>query len=128
MWQETVLKQFLHIQKIIHENQPERIIVFGRYCLVNQAPFAYLNERYNNVGLLWVDTTHPDIITPADFDHAHAMVLGNLLGDGDPVLSREVKKPFKSSNVLIVGINEVLPYEQNTINRLNLHTVPVQKI
>lgn len=127
LWQETVLKQFLRIQKTIHEHQPERIIVFGGDCLVNQAPFAYLNERYDNVGLLWIDT-HPDITTPADFDHAHAMVLGNLLGDGDPVLSKEVKKPFKSNNVLIVGVNEVLPHEQNTINRLNLHTVPVQKI
>ncbi len=38
--------------------------MFGGDCLVDQASFAYLNERYKgNIGILWIDA-HSDISTP----------------------------------------------------------------
>ena len=56
------------------------MVILGGDCLVDLAPFAYLNERYaGDLAVLWVDA-HPDVLTPADFANAHAMVLGNLLG------------------------------------------------
>jgi len=87
----VLLQQLRAASKIIEAHQPKRIIVFGGDCLVSQAPFAYLNERYEgNLGVLWLDA-HPDISTPEMFSHEHAMVLGNLLGHGDPVFSAELK-------------------------------------
>lgn len=80
----VLLEQLGHAQMLIEKHQPDRMVVLGGDCLVDLAPFAYLNERYDgDLAVLWVDA-HPDIITPKDFQHAHAMVLGNLLGEGDP--------------------------------------------
>jgi len=79
----VLLSQLKSATKIIEEHAPDRIIVFGGDCLVSQAPFAYLNEKYNGqLGVLWFDA-HPDVSTPEMMPHAHAMVLGNLLGGGD---------------------------------------------
>lgn len=127
LWQETIIKQFFTIRETIQKHQPERLIIFGGDCLVNLAPFAYLNEQYENVGLLWIDT-HPDVTTPTDFDRAHSMALGNLLGQGDPVLSKEIKKPFKPENILIIGVDQVLPHEKKMIEKLNLKTISAPKV
>ncbi len=129
VWQNTVLQQFKVARKIIEDNKPDRIIMFGGDCLVSQAPFAYLNERYQgNVGILWIDA-HPDISTPQDFNREHAMVLGNLLGKGDPVLSKEVKKPFKKDQVLIIGIDKYnAPYEEQTVKDIGLQVIPLKEL
>ena len=125
VWQEVVLRQVRAARTIIDEHSPDRIIMFGGDCHVSQAPFAYLNERYDGkVGLLWIDT-HPDISTPENYDREHAMVLGNLVGKGDPVLAGEVKTPFKPEHVLLIGIDGFnAPYEEATVRELGLRTVP----
>src|SRR5262249_12485559 len=52
-------------------------------CLIDLASMAYLNTCYGgNLGVLWVDA-HPDVLTPKDFAHGNAQVLGALLGKGD---------------------------------------------
>ncbi|WP_370552746.1 arginase family protein [Commensalibacter sp. M0355] len=99
------MHQLKATQKIIDEHEPDRIITFGGTCIVSQAPFAYLNKHYNGkIGLLWIDS-HPDISTPKHFDREHAMILGNLLGKGDPYLANEVRLAFKANQVLIIGIH-----------------------
>lgn len=128
LWRDAVLKQLRSAKKIIAAHNPDRIIMFGGDCLVNQAPFDYLNGKYKgNLGLLWLDA-HPDITTPANFDHAHAMVLGDLLGGGHPLLAKEVENPFKIEQVLIAGVDDVLPYEADTIKQMGLRVVPSQDI
>ncbi len=124
LWQETLLRQIRAARNIIDAHNPDRIIMFGGDCLVNQAPFSYLNERYGGkLGLLWIDA-HPDITTPKNMDRAHAMVLGDLLGGGDPILAKEVKVPFRPDQVLLIGVDEVLPHEAETIREFGLRTVP----
>lgn len=67
------------------------------------APFADLNERYEgDLAILWVDA-HPDVMTPQHFPHAHAMVLGNLLGEGDPEFAKRVARPVKPERVTYAG-------------------------
>jgi arginase len=103
--QDVVLGQLRAARKIIDQHAPDRIIMFGGDCLVNQAPFSYLNERYHGkFGVLWLDA-HPDVSTPQIHDREHAMVLGNLMGGGDPVFAQEVKMPLKANQVLIVGVD-----------------------
>ena len=51
----------------IERHQPESIVVLGGDCLVDLAPFAYLNERYDgDLAVLWIDA-HPDIMTSEQF-------------------------------------------------------------
>lgn len=100
----VLLKQMRAATGIISENKPERIVTFGGDCLVSQAPIAYLNELYDgNLAVLWVDS-HPDISNTSIFPNGNAMVVGNLLGIGDPEFSAEVKTPLRRDHVMYAGI------------------------
>lgn len=118
----ALLEQLSQAQHLIEKHQPDRMVVLGGDCLVDLAPFAYLNERYDgDLAVLWVDA-HPDIITPKDFQHAHAMVLGNLLGEGDEDFASAVKLPLKPSNVMYAGLQETMGVETAMIERLGLRS------
>lgn len=116
----VLLRQLRSARKIIDAHQPDRIIVFGGDCLVSQAPFAYLNEKYEGkLGVLWLDA-HPDVSTPAMHPHVHAMVLGNLLGEGDPEFAAEVAVKIDPKRVLYGGLQELLPQEEQIVSRLKI--------
>jgi arginase len=116
----VLLEQLRAARSIIDRHQPDRLVVLGGDCLVDLAPFAYLNERYHgDLAVLWVDA-HPDIMTPADFEHAHAMVLGNLLGEGDPEFVEAVSCPLRPSHVMYAGVHGTSPVETAMIERLGL--------
>lgn len=107
----ALLAQARAAAKILQEHRPDRVLTFGGDCLVSQSPLAYLNERYEGrLGVLWIDA-HPDITTPADFNHAHAMVLGNLLGYGEPDLASLVKKPLSPTQITYVGVDSMFGHE-----------------
>ena len=127
-YRQELLRQARAARNIIDAHAPDRIITFGGDCLISQAPFAYLNERYDGqLGIIWIDA-HPDVTTPEDFDHAHAMVLGNLLGEGEPLLAGEVKKPYMPEQVALVGVDGVLAHERATIDRLGIKTIPSKDV
>ncbi|WP_371319227.1 arginase family protein [Pseudomonas gingeri] len=116
----VLLKQLADARKIIDKHQPDRMVVLGGDCLVDLAPFAYLNERYDGeLAVLWIDS-HPDVMTPNEFPHAHAMVLGNLMGEGDADFTQAVKRPIKPANVMYAGVHSLLANEVEVINRLGL--------
>lgn len=127
--QDVVIRQMKAARDILEEKQPDRLVTFGGECLVSQAPFDYLNGRYKgNLGVLWIDA-HPDISTPKNHDREHAMVLGNLLGRGDPIMAREVKNPIKPEQALLVGMEKFdSPKELETIEALKLPVLPPQAI
>lgn len=106
--------------EIIQQEQPDKIITLGGDCLVSQAPFDYLHGRYGEqLGIIWIDA-HPDISTPEVFMNEHAMVLGNLLGQGDPVLAQQVQHPFTAQSVLYVGLQEPTADEKVLLDELDL--------
>ncbi len=116
----ALLAQLRSARECIDRHRPDRIIVLGGDCLVDLAPFAYLNERYDGeLAVLWIDA-HPDVMSPRDFRHAHAMVLGNLLGEGDPDFVSAVRRPLKPTHVMYAGLQETLPVEDAFIRRLGL--------
>ncbi len=124
----VLLRQLRAARHIIDANEPDNIIVFGGDCLVSQAPFAYLNERYGGkLGILWIDA-HPDVTTPKDFQHEHAMILGNLMGEGDPEFAKEVKVHVKPELVMYAGVDETLAWEAEVIERLSLACVRSDEI
>lgn len=123
-----VINQLKSAQQIIAAHQPDSIIMFGGDCLVEQAPFAYLNERYNGeLGLIWIDS-HPDVSSPKDFENSHTMVLGNLLGEGDTEFANEVKVPLKPSNVFFAGLEETFSHETELIQRLGMKTASTKEL
>ncbi|MDE5832420.1 MAG: arginase family protein, partial [Desulfovibrio sp.] len=52
--QEAVIRQMKAAMNILEYKKPDRVVTFGGECLVSQAPFDYLNGRYNgNLGIIW---------------------------------------------------------------------------
>ncbi|WP_163856568.1 arginase family protein [Paenibacillus elgii] len=104
-----LLEQLEAAQHIIHAHKPDRIVMFGGDCLVEQAPFAYLNERYGGeLGLIWIDA-HSDLVRIVGYDYGHILPLGNLLGEGDEEFAKHVKIPLKPENIFMAG-NPEAPY------------------
>ncbi|MDN4084526.1 arginase family protein [Paenibacillus polymyxa] len=104
----SLLNQARSAKRLIHEHNPDSIIVLGGDCGVELAPFAYLNEKYDgDTALLWVDS-HPDVSIPEDWPNHHAHVLANLLSVGDKEFVAEVPRPFKPEQVLFVGLNDMI--------------------
>lgn len=98
--------------ELLDRENPDNIIIFGGDCMVDQAPFAWLNEKHGGgLGVLWIDA-HPDVKTPKDSIRAHTMVLGNLLGEGDPALASKVSVPLRPANVMFAGLREEWLSEQ----------------
>ncbi len=119
----ALLEQIASAKTIIQQHQPERIVTLGGDCLVSLAPFAYLNQYYQgDVAVLWIDA-HPDLNIPQHFSHGHAMVLGNLLGEGDPDFVKHVELPFLARRVIYAGLSGGEPYEMAEIERLGLSSI-----
>lgn len=124
---EPILKQVDEAVERIHEHSPEKIVMLGGDCLVDLAPFAYLSEKNENLGILWVDA-HPDIMTAEQFSHSHAHVLGMLMGNGDADFTKYVKKPVPSSKVMIAGINDPTEYEKEFIAKHHIRTASPEAV
>lgn len=123
----ALFEQYLDARRLIDKHRPDRLVVLGGDCLVDLAPFAYLNERYDgDLAVLWVDA-HPDVMTPADYPNAHAHVLGNLLGQGDEQFASTVSRPLKPQNVMYAGLKETSEGETAFIQRFGLkHASPAE--
>ncbi|GLS30740.1 arginase [Mesorhizobium albiziae] len=116
----VLLKQLDRAAQVLRNETPDKVVVLGGDCLVDLAPFAYLNERYEDeLAILWVDA-HPDVMTPQQTAHAHAMVLGNLMGQGDANFTERVARPVKPERVMYAGLFDMSPAEWTTIERLGL--------
>lgn len=126
----VLLKQQMAAQSILDVKQPDKIITLGGDCSISQVPFDYLHGHYpQDTAILWLDA-HPDIMTPNEFDHEHAMVLGNLLGYGAPDFAKTVTHRFTPSQILYVGLVEsgLSAYEKKFIHEHNLTYLTPQDI
>lgn len=118
--QSQIRNSVTEAKKILDKEQPSKIITLGGSCLVSQAPFDYLNYKYNNdLGIIWIDT-HPDISNPENVPSEHAMVVANLLGQGDNELSKLVTNPLNQNQLLFVGLQDLLDFEVHNLNELNI--------
>ena len=106
------------INSIIHLASFIQVTSFAliQNCIADHSHSLYGNE----LGILWLDS-HRDVSTLKEHPHEHAMVLGNLLGAGDPELSKMVEFPFSSDQILYVGLQKPLETEVKLLDDLNLN-------
>lgn len=118
---DEVITELRDAAKIIEENKPDKIITIGGSCMVSQPAFDYLNGLYENVGIMWIDA-HPDVSMAKDnYPNAHAMVLGALLGKGEPTLTALNKSvPVNPKNILYIGLQEMHDYQQMFLDELGV--------
>ena len=119
---EEVLAGIRQATEVIEAAKPERIITIGGSCIVSQASFDYLHGLYDNAGIIWIDA-HPDVSTAKDgYPHAHAMVLGSLLGHGDKSLSSLLKnRKFRAEEILYVGLQELHNYQRKFLEDIGIN-------
>ncbi len=116
-----VFAGILAAQKVIAENQPQKIITIGGNCLVSQAPFDYLHGLYPDTGIIWIDA-HPDVSMSKDgYPNAHAMVLAALLGQGEKDMVEMLSNPpFKPNELFYVGLQNLHDYQAEFLDRLGV--------
>lgn len=119
--QSAILKTIKNTKKAIETENPDKIITFGGNCLVSQQPISYLNGHYQEkVGVIWIDA-HPDISNPNIFYNEHAMTLGNLLHQGDPVIQEEVNHPLRADQIYYAGMQEPTDDEKTVLSKLDIN-------
>lgn len=118
---DTIFGNIRQAMDLIADAHPDKIITIGGDCIVSQAPFDYLHGVYDNLGIIWIDA-HPDVSTTEDgYPNAHAMVLGSLMGQGEPSLSNLMKnKKFKANEILYVGLQELHDYQERFLQNANI--------
>ncbi|MBP2623761.1 arginase family protein [Streptococcus oricebi] len=103
---QDLMNQLVATRQILERKQPDKIIAFGGDCSVSQAPFSYLLEKYGEkLGILWLDA-HPDIARADQSSHLNEMVLGNLIGEGNPAFAEQVKQAIAPEKVMYGGLIE----------------------
>ncbi|RWA37607.1 arginase family protein [Xylella fastidiosa] len=123
IYRQQLFKQYDEAYRLLEREDPDYVVIFGGDCLVDLAPFAWLNEKHHGqLGVLWIDA-HPDIKTPQDSMNGHTMVLGSFLGEGDNEFAAKVKVPLKPSRVMFAGLIEtgLTEQESEVIHRLGLN-------
>ena len=102
-----ILNQSKEALKILEENNPDKIIVFGGECSVSVIPFTFLNKKYNNdIAIIWIDA-HPDITLPNDsYSGYHAMALTACMGEGDKNIMSALPSKIDASKILLVEIRD----------------------
>lgn len=126
----ALLQQLEQATALIEQAQPDRIVIFGGDCLVEQAPLSYLNARHGGkLGVLWIDA-HPDIKTPEEWSYAHTMVVGNLLDEGDAEFAARVPTKIEPSRFMYAGLREegLTRREAQSIRRFGLQNVPPEQL
>lgn len=123
-----LIAQLEAAQYILKAHKPDRIVMFGGDCLVEQAPVAYLNERYGGeLGLIWIDA-HTDLTRIVGYDYGHTLPLGNLLGEGDEEFAKHVNIPLRPEHVFIAGLNSPTEQDVEIIQRLGIKTAGTQEL
>ena len=123
----SLLLQAHAARAAIERHDPDRIVTLGGDCLVDLAPIAYLNRKYPKLGVLWIDA-HPDVMSAAEFSHAHAHVLAMLLGRGDEAFTAEVPEKLTASRVMIAGMNAWTDAEGPILKELGIRHTPAADI
>lgn len=114
----TLLNQLKCAFNILQTKNPDKVITIGGDCSISQPAFDYLHGKYpEKTCIIWLDA-HPDISNPEiGWKNEHAMVLGNLLGDGAKNFANIVKNKFKYEQVMYGGLikEKLLPHEDKYI-------------
>lgn len=118
--QSQIINNVAEAKNILDKEKPSKIITLGGNCMISQAPFDYLKSKYkDDLGVIWIDT-HPDISSPENVPSEHAMVVANLLGQGDNELSKLVSNPLNKDQLLYVGLQDLLDFEVHHLKEFNI--------
>lgn len=127
---QILLIQLKSANHILKETKPRSVFTLGGDCAVEIAPVSYLNQLFQgNLAVIWLDA-HGDLNTPASSPtkHFHGMPLRLLLGDGHPRFLEECFSTLKPEQVVMAGIRDLDPPEQEFITTQNIQCFGVSEL
>ncbi len=91
---------------ILDAENPDRVITLGGECSVSVPVFTWMEKKYKNTVVIWVDA-HPDITLPGDaYAGFHAMALAACAGLGDSSILGELPAAIPTERMLIAGLRD----------------------
>lgn len=114
---------------IIADQNPERIFTIGGDCGVEIAPISFLNQKYRDLAVIWLDA-HGDLNTPesSPSKHFHGMPLRALLGEGSFDIVQKAFSQLSPQQVFLVGVRELDRPEREFIKQNRLATFSADAI
>jgi len=112
----VLFNQLGRCKRLVNEKTPKKIFTLGGDCGVELIPVSYLNSRYKNMALLWLDA-HGDLNTPesSPSSNFHGMPLRTLLGEGNETFLKALISNITPKQVFLVGTRDLDRSEQNYI-------------
>ena len=108
-----LLQQLRAAHTLLARTEPAHLLTLGGDCGVDLAPASYLNARYDDLALVWLDA-HADLNTPASSPSGafHGMILRTLLGEGDAEFIAAAFSTFEPEQVFLAGARDFDPPER----------------
>lgn len=121
-----IVDQFITCKQLIQEHLPEKIFSLGGDCGIELGPIAYLNNKYNDLAVIWFDA-HSDLNTPesSPSKHFHGMPLMTLLGKGEQGIVNLLNSKLSINQLFLTGIRDLDPTEKKYVlgNKITSFTV-----
>jgi arginase len=125
-----ILSQLKKAEEIIKNEQPDKIFSIGGGCDIELPIISYLNSKYSNMNVFWLDA-HGDLNTPTTSpSHLfHGMplrcIFENIKDDNINNISIN-KLPIK--NLTMIGTRDLDPEETNFIFKNKIKCITVDEI
>ncbi len=119
-----ILNNLNTAKNILNETKPDKIFSLGGDCGIEIAPVSYLNNIYENLGVIWFDA-HGDLNTPESSPgkNFHGMPLRTLLGEGDKTILNLAYSELNPENVLLIGQRDLDEPEIKFIKDKNIKMI-----
>lgn len=119
---EALTEQLTRFKQTLENERPRTIKTVGGDCGLEIIPVSYLNQQYENLGVLWFDA-HADINRPCDSASCnfHGMPLRTLLGEGEPQMDDLLFSEIDASQIHYIGLRDIDPAEQERMNEGNIY-------
>lgn len=117
------------ITEFLKAKQPDTLFTLGGDCSVELAPISYLDNRYDNLMVVWFDA-HADVQVPetSPSGDLHGMPLRLLLGEGDEALKRLLPAFLRPEQVVLAGVRTLDPSEEEFVSRWQLRRVSAAQL
>lgn len=114
----AIHNQTLRCRELVRAQQPKHIFTIGGDCGVELIPVSWLNQQYENLGVIWFDA-HADGNTPEGSmsKNFHGMPLRHLCGEGDQTLVNLCFQTILPEQIFYLGVRDIDPLEQMWIKK-----------
>ena len=127
---DAIVTNLERIKDVLNIKNPKKIFSIGGDCGIELGPVSYLNTVYNqDLAVIWFDA-HGDLNTSlsSPSGHFHGMPLRCLLGEGEKHILRHCFSYICPDQVILTGVRELDPAEEEYINNNNVSTVSTDLI